>query len=128
MLPDLKRYMAERQALGHRCCRPTTHGRTGDRSEFNFIDNAWTRPQARSRSRHVPQHRSRLWPGQYVNVSVTLSTEPNAIVVPSLAVQTRQQGTYVFVVKPDSDGRPASGEGRTNCPAISRWIKTAQAR
>ncbi len=42
-----------------------------------------------------------LWPGQFVNVNVTLSTEPNAIVVPSLAVQTGQQGTYVFVVKPD---------------------------
>jgi len=34
-------------------------------------------------------------------VNVTLSTEPNAIVVPSLAVQTGQQGTYVFVVKAD---------------------------
>jgi multidrug efflux system membrane fusion protein len=34
-------------------------------------------------------------------VVVTLSTEPNAIVVPSAAVQSGQQGNYVFVVKPD---------------------------
>ena len=45
-------------------------------------------------------------------MSVTLSTEPNAIVVPSLAVQTGQQGTYVFVVKPDQtvDLRPVTVE------------------
>jgi multidrug efflux system membrane fusion protein len=44
---------------------------------------------------------SRLWPGQFVNVILTLTTEPNAIVVPSQAVQSGQQGQYVFVVKPD---------------------------
>jgi multidrug efflux system membrane fusion protein len=43
----------------------------------------------------------RLWPGQFVNVVLTLTTEPNAIVVPSQAVQTGQEGQYVFVVKPD---------------------------
>src|SRR5262249_59691653 len=45
----------------------------------------------------------RLWPGQFVNVALTLATEPDAIVVPSAAVQTGQQGqAYVFVVKPDA--------------------------
>lgn len=43
----------------------------------------------------------RLWPGQFVNVSLTLATEPDALVVPSQAIQTGQQGQYVFVVKPD---------------------------
>jgi multidrug efflux system membrane fusion protein len=37
----------------------------------------------------------------FVNVSLTLRNEPDAIVVPAPAVQTGQQGTYVFVVKPD---------------------------
>jgi multidrug efflux system membrane fusion protein len=45
--------------------------------------------------------RSRLWPGQFVNVAVTLRIEPQALVVPAEAVQTGQQGTYVFVIKPD---------------------------
>lgn len=44
----------------------------------------------------------RLWPGQFANVTLTLASEPDAIVVPSPAVQSGQQGTYVFVVKPDS--------------------------
>ncbi len=42
-----------------------------------------------------------LWPGQFVNVVLTLATQPNAIVVPSQAIQAGQQGSYVFVVKPD---------------------------
>lgn len=43
----------------------------------------------------------RLWPGQFVRVVLTLVEEPNAIVVPSQAIQTGQEGQYVFVVKPD---------------------------
>lgn len=43
----------------------------------------------------------RLWPGQFVNVVVTLRIEPEALVVPSETVQTGQQGFYVYVVKPD---------------------------
>jgi len=44
---------------------------------------------------------NRLWPGQFLNVLLTLTTEPNAMVVPSQAIQTGQQGPYVFVVTPD---------------------------
>ncbi len=41
----------------------------------------------------------RLWPGQFVSAIVTLTTQPNAGVVPSQAVQTGQQGQFVFVIK-----------------------------
>ncbi|HTU02892.1 MAG TPA: efflux RND transporter periplasmic adaptor subunit [Candidatus Sulfotelmatobacter sp.] len=44
---------------------------------------------------------NRLWPGQFLNVALTLTTDPNALVVPSQAIQTGQQGAYVFVVKAD---------------------------
>ena len=46
-----------------------------------------------------------LWPGQYVEVVLTLTSEP-AVVVPSQAVQPGQQGPYVFVVKEDSTVQP----------------------
>jgi len=36
------------------------------------------------------------------NVTLTLTVDPDAIVVPSQAVQTGPQGQYVFVVKPDA--------------------------
>lgn len=42
-----------------------------------------------------------LLPGQFVTVVLLLATIPDAIVVPSQAVQTGQTGEYVFVVKPD---------------------------
>jgi multidrug efflux system membrane fusion protein len=44
---------------------------------------------------------SRLWPGLFVNVVLKLAWRPNALVVPSQAVQTGQSGQYVFVIKPD---------------------------
>lgn len=41
----------------------------------------------------------RLWPGQYADVSLTLGTDRNVVLVPSAAVQTGQSGQFVFVVK-----------------------------
>lgn len=42
-----------------------------------------------------------LWPGQYVNTTLDVLTIPNAVVVPSQAVQTGQNGAFVYVLKPD---------------------------
>jgi multidrug efflux system membrane fusion protein len=42
-----------------------------------------------------------LWPGLFVQVNLILRTDPNAIVVPSVAVQTSQSGQFVYVVKPE---------------------------
>ncbi|MGC2063587.1 MAG: efflux RND transporter periplasmic adaptor subunit [Thermodesulfovibrionales bacterium] len=44
----------------------------------------------------------KLWPGQYMNATLILAELSNAIIVPSQAVQTGQQGQYVFVVKGDT--------------------------
>jgi multidrug efflux system membrane fusion protein len=46
-----------------------------------------------------PDHR--LWPGQFVNVKLTVGSEAGAILVPSQAVQSGQNGEFVFVVQPD---------------------------
>jgi len=43
----------------------------------------------------------RLWPGQFVHVVLTLTVQNNAVVVPTEAVQTGQQGQFVFVVRDD---------------------------
>jgi membrane fusion protein, multidrug efflux system len=45
---------------------------------------------------------SMLWPGQFVTAVLTLDTIRNATVIPSVAVQTGQQGSFVFAVKPDN--------------------------
>jgi multidrug efflux system membrane fusion protein len=48
-----------------------------------------------------PNEDHRLWPGQYVNVTLTLSEQTHATIAPSPAVQTGQNGDFVYVVKPD---------------------------
>ena len=42
-----------------------------------------------------------LWPGQFVNVALTLTQQKNAIAVPSTAIQNGPNGQYVFVVRKD---------------------------
>jgi membrane fusion protein, multidrug efflux system len=42
-----------------------------------------------------------LWPGQFVDVVLTLTHEDDAVVVPATAVQNGPNGQYVFIVKPD---------------------------
>jgi len=44
---------------------------------------------------------NKLWPGQFANAVLYVANQPNAILVPSEAVQTGQNGQFVFVVKPD---------------------------
>jgi multidrug efflux system membrane fusion protein len=68
-----------------------------------FIDNAvdMTTDTIKLKATFAnPDHR--LWPGQFARVSLRLDTLSHALVVPSQAVQTGQDGQYVFVVKPDS--------------------------
>jgi membrane fusion protein, multidrug efflux system len=70
---------------------------------LTFVDNAvdMTTDTIRLKARFDNPDR-RLWPGQFARVSLRLTTIPHAIVVPSQAVQTGQDGQYVFVVKQDS--------------------------
>ena len=42
-----------------------------------------------------------LWPGEFVDVTLVLAVEPDALVVPAQAVMSSQQGTYVFIVNSD---------------------------
>ncbi len=62
----------------------------------------------------------RLWPGQFVNATLTLTNQANAIVVPSQAVQTGQQGQFVFVIKPDMtvEARPVVLSRSTDGQAV----------
>jgi len=43
-----------------------------------------------------------LWPSQFVNVTMTVRVDPKATVVPAAAIQVNQDGSYAWVVKPDS--------------------------
>ena len=69
---------------------------------LTFIDNAVDTATGTIKLKGTFENQAkRLWPGQFVNVVLTLTIWPNAILVPSQAIQTGQEGLYVFVVKPD---------------------------
>ncbi|MDQ6799927.1 MAG: efflux RND transporter periplasmic adaptor subunit [Acidobacteriota bacterium] len=69
---------------------------------LSFIDNAVDTTTGTITLKAVFANQNRaLWPGQFVTVAVTLQDRPNAVVVPTQAVQTGQRGQYVYVVKQD---------------------------
>jgi len=69
---------------------------------LTFVDNAVDVNTGTIKLRATFANKERhLWPGQFVDVVMTLTTQPNAVVVPSQAVQTGQSGQYVFVIKND---------------------------
>ena len=99
-LPDVKRYMAA-GSVKVAAAIPNDGG-APEQGALGFIDNKVDPATGTVKLKATfANAQQRLWPGQFVNVSVTLTTQPNAVVVPSQAVQTGQRGRYVFVVKPD---------------------------
>jgi len=62
-----------------------------------------------------PNTDRQLWPGQFVRVRLRLGTVDDAVVVPNQAVQTGQDGSFIYVVKPDRtvEARPVTSTIRT---------------
>jgi multidrug efflux system membrane fusion protein len=99
-LAELKRYLAG-GSLRVTATPPNDEGPAAI-GRIAFVDNAVDENSGTIRVKGTfPNTDRRLWPGQFVNVVVTLTVDPKAIVVPSEAVQNGQQGTFVFVVKAD---------------------------
>jgi len=99
-LPLLKQYMA-RGVLTVEARSPTDAG-SPSTGRVTFVDNAVDQSTGTITVRGTFDNADRrLWPGQFVNVVVTLDTDPNAIVIPATAVQEGQQGQFVFVIKAD---------------------------
>ncbi len=73
------------------------------KGELFFIDNAVDSKTGTIQAKAIFENKENmLWPGQYVDLIVILTIEPNSIVVPSQAVQTGQEGDFVFVVNGDN--------------------------
>ena len=73
------------------------------RGELTFLDNAVDSTTGTIQLKAEFPNRDRgLWPGQFSNVTVTLTERKDAVVIPFEAVQTGQQGQYAFVLKSDS--------------------------
>jgi multidrug efflux system membrane fusion protein len=86
---------------------PIAEGRTA------FIDNTVDPTTGTLKMKAVfPNSDRALWPGLFVQVSLNLTTDANALVVPAAAIQTSQTGQFVYVVTPDrtADLRPVTVE------------------
>jgi multidrug efflux system membrane fusion protein len=91
--------------------RETTNPAVG---RLTFIDNGVDTTTGTFKLKGTFQNKDRrLWPGEFVDVALELSTQKNAIVVPTKAIQTGQQGEYVYVVRSDStaESRPVKTSG-----------------
>ena len=70
--------------------------------ELTFVDNSVDPTTGTIQLKATfPNKRGLLWPGQFVQVALQLDELTNAVVVPSQAVQSGQNGLFVFVVQPD---------------------------
>jgi len=99
-LADIKRYMAERNLRVR--ARLQDEAATEETGVLTFVDNAVDTTTGTIKLKGTFQNTDRkLWPGQFVRVTLQLSTRPNAVIVPNQAIQTGQNGTFVWVVKPD---------------------------
>lgn len=68
-----------------------------------FIDNAVDATSGSIQLKAVlPNSTEKLTPGQFLNISLQLETARGAVVVPNEAIQQGQEGSFLYVVKPDS--------------------------
>ncbi|MGE7415964.1 efflux RND transporter periplasmic adaptor subunit [Methylobacterium tarhaniae] len=76
-----------------------------------------------------PNEDDRLWPGQYVRVEVDLGRRPGTVTVPQAAVQPGQEGSFVWVVRPDSTAERRTVEvitSRDGRAALSLGLKPGE--
>jgi multidrug efflux system membrane fusion protein len=66
-----------------------------------------------------PNPNNTLWPGQFVNARLLITTERNVLTVPSAAVQHGPNGLYVYAVKPDSTVTRQDVEVARNAGALA---------
>ena len=99
-LEDIKRHMATGK-LKVDARFPSDEGQP-ETGTLSFVDNAVDRSTGTVKLKaEFANATRRLWPGQFVNVALTLTSQPNAVVIPSEAIQVGPEGQHVFVIKPD---------------------------
>jgi len=98
--------------------------------ELTFVDNSVDMTTGTIQLKATfPNETSELWPGQFVQVTLTLSELMDAVIVPSQAVQTGQNGEFIYVVKPDQtvEERPVTvGLTYQGVTVVQSGLKTGE--
>jgi len=126
-VPTLQRYRAQDPRVS---VEPDS-GRGPLQGRLVFVDNAIDPASGTLLLKgEFPNQDGRLVPGQFVDVRLVLFVAPRATVVPSQAVSTGQQGSYVYVVNADSTvtARPIVVERTVNdLSVVARGLKPGEA-
>ena len=97
-LEDIRRYQNEKEMRIE--ILPDRYGPAAAEGKLVFIDNTVTSQTGTVLLKtRVANQEEMLWPGQFVNVRIVLKIEPDAVVVPEVAVQPGQQGSFVYMVE-----------------------------
>jgi multidrug efflux system membrane fusion protein len=99
-LPDVRKHMATGPLAVE--VVPIDAQQGAPRGTLIFVDNAVDPSTGTIRLRaQFDNTEAALWPGQFVNVSLRLYEQADALVVPATAVQTGPEGQYVYVIADD---------------------------
>ncbi len=124
-LPDIKKYSAQGKLAV--TARVPNEPQAAEGS-LSFVDNTVDAATGMIRLKGTFVNNDvRLWPGQFADVWLTLTIQKNAVVVPSAAVQTGQNGQFVFVVKQDNTAemRPVTVDRIVESQTVVRGGVTA---
>jgi multidrug efflux system membrane fusion protein len=99
-LPEIQQFFKHGKLFVH--AQVPVKGGTEADGELTFIDSVVNPTSGTVKMKATFSNEDiQFWPGQFVNVTLTLTIEKNCVVVPSQAVSKGQNGSYVFIVKPD---------------------------
>ncbi|HLW11407.1 MAG TPA: efflux RND transporter periplasmic adaptor subunit [Casimicrobiaceae bacterium] len=99
ILSDVRRYQADGEL--HVAAETPSSGNPVP-GKLSFVDNTTDITTGTIKLKaEFPNVDKALWPGQFVNVVLTLTMQKNAIVAPTTAVQNGPNGQYVFIVAPN---------------------------
>jgi multidrug efflux system membrane fusion protein len=104
-VPDRELPLVQKYSAGAKKLRVTVTPRgtgSGEVGELNMLDNGVdTTTGTVTLKAQFANPEGHLWPGQFVAVDLELYVQQGAVLVPTTALQTGQDGQFVFVVSPD---------------------------
>lgn len=108
-LSDIRKYMAVSKLPVF--AKPQDEPGQGEQGVVTFIDNSVDTTTGTIKIKGTFENKDlKLWPGQFLNVTLRLTTMPNAVTVPNQAVQNGQDGQFIYVVGSDRkvEARPVT--------------------
>ena len=126
-LSEVRRYMEDRKLVVHAAI---PGDQTVEDGSLSFVDNTVDPKTGTIELKGMFSNEDgKLWPGQFVDATLILDQRPNAVLVPSQAIQTGREGSYVFVVDKSMKVEPrpiVPGEAYDGETVIESGIKSGE--